>query len=104
VVGFLVSIVPSAGALFLFWLALRAIFQADRRERAAIASYESGRDRQDEHGPAEPSAGPTADRAEVGGTRTDVPVAEGDTPTAAHGATGSDDEAADDVRTPRPGA
>jgi threonine/homoserine/homoserine lactone efflux protein len=37
VLNSLVAIVPSAGALFLFWLALRAILQADRRERAALA-------------------------------------------------------------------
>jgi hypothetical protein len=31
------AIVPSAGVLFLFWLAVRAMITADRRERAAHA-------------------------------------------------------------------
>ena len=33
----LAALVPSAGVGFLFWLALRAIIGADRRERAALA-------------------------------------------------------------------
>jgi threonine/homoserine/homoserine lactone efflux protein len=41
----LVAIVPSAGALFLFWIALRAILQADRRERVAQARIEAEEDR-----------------------------------------------------------
>jgi threonine/homoserine/homoserine lactone efflux protein len=41
----LVAIVPSAGALFLFWIALRAILQADRRERVAQARIEAAQDR-----------------------------------------------------------
>jgi len=40
----LVAIVPSAGALFLFWVALRAILQADRRERLAQARQEAAED------------------------------------------------------------
>lgn len=60
VVPFLVSIVPSAGALFLFWFILRAILQADRRERAAIARYEA------EHGLDAPAA--AAADAEHGST------------------------------------
>ena len=43
--GFLVSIVPSVGALFILWITLRAIFQADRRERAALARFEAESDR-----------------------------------------------------------
>lgn len=39
--GFLISLVPSIGALFLLWVTLRAIFQADRRERAAMARLEA---------------------------------------------------------------
>ncbi len=40
----LVAIVPSVGALFLFWIALRAILQADRRERLAQARNEAAED------------------------------------------------------------
>ena len=34
---FVLAIVPSAGVLFLFWWAVRAMLTADRRERAAHA-------------------------------------------------------------------
>jgi len=37
---YLTAILPSAGVLFLFVLAIRAIFQADRRERLAQAKLE----------------------------------------------------------------
>ena len=33
----MLAIVPSAGVLFFFWLAVRAMLTADRRERAAHA-------------------------------------------------------------------
>ncbi len=39
--SFLVAVFPSAGVLFLFWLAIRAIFEADRRERSAQARIEA---------------------------------------------------------------
>jgi hypothetical protein len=32
----LLAIAPSAGVLFLFWFAIRAIIQADHRERVAF--------------------------------------------------------------------
>jgi hypothetical protein len=35
--AFIGAIIPSAGVLFIFWLGIRAMLQADRRERAAIA-------------------------------------------------------------------
>jgi len=65
----LVAIVPSAGALFLFWIALRAILQADRRERLAQARIEAAQDAEDAaraaasadgrtDGPAEPAGAP----------------------------------------------
>lgn len=38
---YLYAIFPSAGVLFIFWLAIRAIFQADRRERAAEAKFDA---------------------------------------------------------------
>ena len=37
----LLAIVPSAGVLFLFYLAIRGMLTADRRERAAVAEYEA---------------------------------------------------------------
>jgi threonine/homoserine/homoserine lactone efflux protein len=40
-VKYLFAIFPSAGILFIFWLAIRAIFQADRRERAAEAKFDA---------------------------------------------------------------
>jgi hypothetical protein len=37
---YVTAIVPSVGVLFLFVLAIRAMFQADRRERLAQAQLE----------------------------------------------------------------
>jgi len=37
----LLAIVPSAGVLFLFVLAIRGMLTADRRERAAVAEFEA---------------------------------------------------------------
>ena len=37
---YLTAIVPSVGVLFLFVVAIRAMFQADRRERLAQAQLE----------------------------------------------------------------
>lgn len=34
------ALIPSAGVAFLFFLAVRAMLQADRRERAAAAEIE----------------------------------------------------------------
>ena len=42
---FLIAVIPSAGVLFLFWLAIRAILEADRRERAAQARIEAAEPR-----------------------------------------------------------
>jgi heme exporter protein D len=39
--AFLVALVPTIGVLFIFWIALRALLQADRRERAAQARIEA---------------------------------------------------------------
>jgi threonine/homoserine/homoserine lactone efflux protein len=38
---FLIAVIPSIGVLFLFWLAIRAILEADRRERSAQARIEA---------------------------------------------------------------
>jgi threonine/homoserine/homoserine lactone efflux protein len=48
------AIVPSAGLLFLFWLALRALIEADRRERAAEARL-TRQERSAAQVPAQPS-------------------------------------------------
>jgi len=40
----LVAVIPSVGVLFLFWIALRAILQADRRERLAQARLDAAED------------------------------------------------------------
>ena len=45
VVEVVAAVVPSVGVGLLFWLALRAILQADRRERAALAALEAEEDR-----------------------------------------------------------
>ena len=64
------AIVPSAGLLFLFWLALRALIDADRRERAAEAKL-TGRQR-----PAvRPGAGSAAGSAAEAGA--EAPAAPG---------------------------
>jgi threonine/homoserine/homoserine lactone efflux protein len=41
VTPFLIAVIPSVGVLFLFWLAIRAIIEADRRERSAQARIEA---------------------------------------------------------------
>jgi threonine/homoserine/homoserine lactone efflux protein len=41
VTAFLVALVPSVGVLFIFWIGIRALVQADRRERAAQARIEA---------------------------------------------------------------
>ncbi len=40
---YLVALVPSAGVLFLFVVAIRAMLRADRTERAAVARLERER-------------------------------------------------------------
>lgn len=39
--GFLIALFPSIGVLFIFWMGIRALVQADRRERAAQARIEA---------------------------------------------------------------
>jgi hypothetical protein len=55
VVAFLIALLPSLGALFIFWLAIRALLEADRRERAAQARFEAQL-RLDNRDPAPPVA------------------------------------------------
>lgn len=54
VMQFLAALVPSAGVFFLFWLGIRAVVEADRRERAAQARIAAATAR---HIPAEGGAG-----------------------------------------------
>ena len=35
------AVIPTIGVLFLFWLVIRAIIEADRRERSAQARIEA---------------------------------------------------------------
>ena len=41
VLAFLAAVLPSAGVLLIFWFAIRAMLQADRRERSAQARIEA---------------------------------------------------------------
>lgn len=50
------ALVPSAGMLFLFWLALKSLIEADRRERAAEARFR--RAEREAAGPAGSVSGP----------------------------------------------
>ncbi len=52
-VDFLLAVLPSAGVLFIFWIGMRALLGADRRERLAQARIEAAEDA------ARGSAGPT---------------------------------------------
>lgn len=40
----LIALIPSAGVLFLFYLAVKAMLEGDRRERAAYARWEQEQD------------------------------------------------------------
>ena len=37
----LIAVIPTAGVLFMFWVGMRALVQADRRERQAQARIEA---------------------------------------------------------------
>ena len=41
---FLLAVLPSAGVLLIFWIGIRALVQADRRERLAQARIEAEQD------------------------------------------------------------
>jgi hypothetical protein len=43
-VKFLLAIVPTLGVTFLFWVAIKAMVEADRRERKAQARIEAAED------------------------------------------------------------
>jgi hypothetical protein len=44
VVAFLLAVLPSAGVLFVFYLGIKALVEADRRERLAQARIERAQD------------------------------------------------------------
>jgi hypothetical protein len=54
VVSFLLALVPSAGVLLLFVLAVRGMIHADRRERLAQARIEAEADRRGRLAPTRP--------------------------------------------------
>ena len=53
--SFLAAVLPSAGVLLIFWIAIRAMVQADRRERSAQARIEAEERRQNSLGTAGPA-------------------------------------------------
>jgi hypothetical protein len=58
--GYVTALVPSIGVLALFWIAIRAMVQADRRERIAQARIELAQRAQVNSVPDAPhDAGPT---------------------------------------------
>ena len=48
--AFLAAVLPSVGVLLIFWIAIRALVQADRRERSAQARIEAAERRQNSAG------------------------------------------------------
>ena len=55
---FLTAVIPSLGVLLIFWVAIRALVQADRRERSAQARIEAAERRQKSPGaPGAPGTG-----------------------------------------------
>jgi hypothetical protein len=73
VLGFLVALVPSIGVLLIFWIGMRALLQADRRERAAQARIEAAErlgNRSAPVVPGESSGGNTEPAANNGGGAT----------------------------------
>ena len=52
------ALLPPAGVAFIFWLAMRAILGADRRERAALARLEGERNAGRESGGRLPGEAP----------------------------------------------
>ena len=64
VVAFLIAVLPSAGVLLLFWIVIKALLEADRRERAAEARFDAQR-RADKDGRS-PGAGDIPERGAGG--------------------------------------
>ena len=57
VLPFLTAVIPSLGVLLIFWVAIRALVQADRRERSAQARIEAAERRQNSAGATGPADG-----------------------------------------------
>jgi hypothetical protein len=68
VTGFLVALAPSVGMLFIFWLGIKSLLEADRRERAAQARIEAAERR------ASNTAGNGDSRSTVGPRQAQPPV------------------------------
>lgn len=49
---YILALLPSSGLLYLFYVVMKHVFEADRRERAAVAEWEA------EHGRRTPEADP----------------------------------------------
>jgi hypothetical protein len=63
VTGFLVALAPSVGVGFIFWLGIKSLLEADRRERAAQARIEAAERRASNTVGEEHSRSPVAPRA-----------------------------------------
>jgi hypothetical protein len=63
VVDFLLALVPSAGVLLLFWIVIKGMVEADRRERIAQARLERAQDK----AAAERTSGGTAAAKDIDG-------------------------------------
>jgi threonine/homoserine/homoserine lactone efflux protein len=58
VTAFLTALLPSAGVLLIFWIAVKAMLEADRRERSAQARFEAAE--RGKNTPGAPSGPPPA--------------------------------------------
>ena len=63
-VAFLIAVLPSAGVLLLFWIVIKALLEADRRERAAEARFDAQRRAGEDGG--SPGAGDIPERGAGG--------------------------------------
>ena len=55
----LIALVPSAGVLFLFYIAIKAMLEGDRRERAAYQRWEKEQEKAARNSPQGPTSSPS---------------------------------------------